>query len=178
LLISASELRIGTARKFARMTKKILFFICPDCHLESTLVQKYGQDIYFLTALGSVFDLSDTSFIHDLDSLVERELISEIVIINDSCCTFLTNTVLPKAGYSTKVEEVLKKLFHHNADRFEYLKTDKKLELLAKLNTYRQLYEFFDVPLLGKKIEKGLINVRGLVYDRSNKTFNNVSFNS
>lgn len=34
------------------MKKRELCSVCPDCHLEQALEEKFRQDAYFLTALG------------------------------------------------------------------------------------------------------------------------------
>lgn len=153
------------------MKKAKLYLICPDCHIEHALRNAFGEDAYFLTALGSVFDFSDFAYAEELNHLVHQEMISEIVIVNDTNCTFIKNTVLKEKNYSTKVEKELGKLQENNSEQFALLKAERQKELLAKLNIYRQAYELLDVAFIGGKIENGVTSISGLIYDRGSSKF-------
>ncbi len=153
------------------MKKGKVYLICPDCHIEQALRNEFGQDAYFLTALGSVFDFSEFDYAEALNHFINREMISEIIIVNDTNCTFIKNTICKENNCNTKAEQELKKLQKNNAEKFAPLDTNKQKELLTKLNIYRQAYELLDVAAIGGKVDDGLISVSGLIYNRDNSRF-------
>lgn len=153
------------------MKKRKLYLICPDCHIEQALRSEFGQDAYFLSALGSVFDFSEFDYAEALNHFISREMISEIIIVNDTNCTFIKNTICKENSCNTKAEQELRKLQENNAEKFIPLDTSKQKELLTKLNFYRQAYELGDVEVIGSKIDGGNIDVSGLIYNRDNSRF-------
>ncbi|MFD2933851.1 hypothetical protein [Spirosoma flavum] len=121
--------------------------------------------------MGSVFDFSDLDYAEALNHFINREMISEIVLVDDVSCTFIKNTILKTNNHYTKAEQKMSRLQKSNAERFALLDTDKQKELLAKLNFYRQSYELLDVAFIGGKIDDGSISTSGLICDRTNAKF-------
>jgi len=156
------------------MKKEKLYLICPDCHIEKIIRQKFGNDVYFLTALGSVFDISEFEYAEEVNRFINNEIILEIVIVNDIHCTFICNTVQRDKNYNTQAEKELTKLQENNKPKFELLDLDKRKELLAELNIYRQAYELLEVAFIGNKIKDGLLKLSGLIYNRENLTFKKI----
>lgn len=153
------------------MKKKKLYLICPDCHIEQVLRSKFGQDAYFLSALGSVFDFSEFDYAEALNDFISREMISEVIIVNVTNCTFIMNTICKKNSYNTKAEQELRRLQENNAERFILLGISEQEELLTKLNFYRQAYELLDLEAIGSKIDDGIISISGLIYNRNDFRF-------
>jgi len=153
------------------MKKNHLYLMCPDCHIEVTIDNQFCHNITSLTALGSVFDFSDLGLRQELDSFIDREKISHVIIVNDPHCTFIKNTILNQGKGKTTAEKELKRLQASNHEEFALLDTNAQQELLAKLNIYRQAYELLDLPFIGNKINNGQITVSGLIYDRISKNF-------
>jgi len=153
------------------MKKEKLYLICPDCHIEQPIRQKINNDAYFLTALGSVFDISEFEYAEEVNQIVNNEIISEIVIVNDIHCTFITNTVHKDKNHETKAEKVLEKLMENNSIEFKPLKLNQQKNHLAKLNIHRQAYDLLEVAFIGNKIRDRIIKISGLIYNREDKKF-------
>lgn len=153
------------------MKKGKLYLICPDCHLEYALRDTFSQDAYFLTALGAVFDFSKVDYVEVLNQFINREMISEIIIVNDINCTFIKNVIFRENNYNTRAEHELEKLKKNNAEKFFLLDTNKQKQLLAKLNIYRQAYELSDIDFMYGKINHKIISISGLIHDRDNASF-------
>lgn len=153
------------------MEKTKLYLICPDCHIEQSIRQKYGSNSYFLTALGAVFDVSEFEYIEEVNRLIDNETISEIVIVNDIHCTFICNAIEKNKNHGTKAEEVLENLIANNSYRFTKVGLVEQKKLLARLNIYRQGYDLLNVAFIGNKIADGAVGLSGLIYNRKNSTF-------
>ncbi|RYE27110.1 MAG: hypothetical protein EOP45_02275 [Sphingobacteriaceae bacterium] len=61
--------------------------------------------MYFLNALGSVFDFSELEYAAALDDLITREMIAEVINVNDTQCTFINNIAGGGMNYNTKAEQ-------------------------------------------------------------------------
>lgn len=153
------------------MKKEKLYLICPDCHIEQAIRQKHGSDSYFLTALGSVFDISEFEYAEEVNQFINNETISEIVIVNDVNCTFISNTIVKDKNHETKAEKVLQQLMLNNRSSFIQSEQADQKKLLARLNIYRQAYELLEVAFIGNKITDGIIDLSGLIYNRENSEF-------
>ena len=73
--------------------KRKLFFICPYSFLEPFLIRNFGEDTYFITALGIVFNLKEGGNADMLLEFIIRQNIDEIYLVNDVSCFFI-NKVL------------------------------------------------------------------------------------
>ncbi len=153
------------------MKKEKLYLICPDCHIEQAIRQKYGSDSYFLTALGSVFDISEFAYAEEVKQFINNQTISEIVIVNDVHCTFICNTIEKDKNYETNAERVLQQLMLNNSSSFNQSERSDQKRLLAKLNIYRQAYTLLDFAFIENKITDGIIDLSGLIYNRENAVF-------
>lgn len=153
------------------MKKEKLYLICPDCHIEQAIRKKYGSNSYFLTALGSVFDISEFEYAEEVNQFIKNETISEIVIVNDIHCTFIRNTIENDKNHETNAEKVLQQLMLNNTSAFNQCEQSDQKRLLARLNIYRQAYALLDVTFIGNKITDGIINLSGLIYNRENYEF-------
>ena len=145
-----------------------LFLICPDCYIERSIRAKYGNDSFFLTALGTVFDIDTFEYVEEVSQFISNEEVGSIFIVNDYKCTFIQNALFHKKDFNTKSEQVLKYLIRSNReDITSLISADDKAIELAKLNIYRQAFELMEVAFIGNRIQDGLIKVFGLVYDLS-----------
>jgi hypothetical protein len=151
--------------------KNKLYLICPDCNTEYAIKDQFKSNIFLLTALGVVFDFSSMEASYNLDDFINRETITEIVIVNDSNCTFIESTIHNRIKYNTVAEKELEKLQINNLEKFESLNIQEQQVLLAKLNTYRQAFDLLEVPFIGPKIDDKQVAISGLIYDRDNNKF-------
>ncbi|RLD74687.1 MAG: hypothetical protein DRJ07_19450 [Bacteroidetes bacterium] len=152
------------------MKKQNLFLICPECYIENAIRDKYG-DSYFLTALGTVFNIDEFEYAEEVNQFITNESIGTIYIVNDSSCTFIKNTIEGVNNSNTQAERVLKSIINNNKKQFDGLSDKKQLMKLARLNTYRQAYELLNVAFIGNKIKDNHIKLKGLIYDRASSHF-------
>jgi len=153
------------------MEKEKLYLICPDCHIEQSIRQTFGNDSYFLTALGTVFNMTEFEYAEEVNQFINNETISEIIIVNDIQCTFICNTINKDKNHDTRAERELEKLMTNNNSKFDSIEKIEQNKLLAKLNIYRQYYELLDVAFIGNKINDEIIKVSGLIYNRIDSSF-------
>ncbi|MCK0159075.1 carbonic anhydrase [Allomuricauda sp. F6463D] len=149
-----------------------LFLICPDCYIEQSIRAKYGNNSFFLTALGSVFGIETFEYVEEVSQFISNEEVSSIFLVNDYKCSFIQNALFHKNDFNTKSEQVLKLLLKSNREDITSMKSvDDKAIRLAKLNIYRQAFEIMEVAFIGNRVQDGLIKVIGLVYDRDKDKF-------
>jgi len=151
-----------------------LYLICPDCQIENAIRHKFGNDAYFLTALGSVFDISEFEYAEEVNQFINKEIIKEIIIVNDFDCTFIINAIKKQGDHNTKAEKELLLLQNTNISEFRNLDYEEQKITLVKLNICRQAYALLDVAFIGNKIKDGSINVNGLIYNRKMSFFEKI----
>lgn len=119
--------------------KNKLFLICPASQTEALIKEQYGQEVFFLTALGAAFNFQEINYLEALENFLKREAIEEIFIVNDTSCPLIKSVLEQEKGFDTKAEQVLLNLL---IDSYSTIMagdslTDKKKNL-AKLNIQRQ----------------------------------------
>jgi carbonic anhydrase len=152
-----------------------LFLVCPDCFIEQKIRNKYGNNSFFLTALGTVFYIDSFEYAEEVNTFLSCKDIKELIIVNDTRCTFIKNTLGVKNN-QTKVEQRLAELYLKNYDSFETIesKVDQRTHL-EKLNIYRQVHELRQTAFLSSKIKNGDIEVKGLIYNRDMDEFTEIT---
>jgi carbonic anhydrase len=158
------------------MNKARLFLICPGCHIENAIRKHFDGSLFFLTALGSVFDTSGLSYASGMNELLINENISEIIIVNDSSCKFIRAVLNNEKGFDTEAEEVLQVL--HSTCQIE-IWSEKKLSRrafkLAELNVKQQAQSLKETAYIGNKIDNKEIGIKGVIYEREKKSFSEIS---
>jgi carbonic anhydrase len=135
-----------------------LFFSCPDCYIEHKIRSKFGGNIFFLTALGAVFNSTDSIVIESIHLLIEQEKITEIYIVNDTSCRFVESVIKVEKGYNTSSEMKYRKLLSCNLEVFNHLvETKVPCTELAKLNLISKKNRFME-RAQSKEILIGQIN--------------------
>jgi carbonic anhydrase len=152
-----------------------LFLICPECSIEQKIRNVYGDNSFFLTALGTVFHIDSFEYAEEVNMFLSGEDVKELIIVNDVKCTFIENTLGSK-NHQTKAEQRLAELYLKHYDSFDAIesKADKAIHL-AKLNIYRQAYELTQTAFLNSKIEHGNIEIKGLIFNRETNEFTDVT---
>jgi hypothetical protein len=157
------------------MNKK-LFFICPIAQLENKIRDKYGDEVYFMTALGSVFQTHNIDFTEEVCDFIRREAIEEIYIVNDTNCPFIQNVLFENRSFQSTAEEALIKLLIENYSLIN-AKTEiiDKVKCLMELNIQRQIDHFTSNTLLNNLIQSNGIEIYGLIHSKTEQTV--LSFN-
>lgn len=151
--------------------KKKLYLICPECFIEEKIRREFGNHTFFLTALGTVFNMTNFEYAEEVNDLLNRESISDICIVNDVECSFLKNACTKNHPSNTRAEQVLNSLYESNEDKFESLRPEQQQKILARLNIIRQAKELIKIPIIGNKISNQTIKLSGLLYDRKAQEF-------
>ncbi len=148
-----------------------LFLVCPECNLEPKIREKFGSDAFFMTALGSVFDMTDLQLAEYVYDLVLNENISCIYVVNDVRCTFILNTVCTHKTHHTRAERTFFSLYHSHKHPFKDFPRSTHAYLLAQYNILRQAKELMHMAYIGDLIKKESLHIKGLVYMRNKNRF-------
>jgi carbonic anhydrase len=147
--------------------KNKLFLICSKNNLEHFVRVKYGDKSYFLNVLGAVFNPRQSSSFNELISIITKEDIKELFIVNDISCTLIDNTFKHSIP-TTYAEKVLLDLVIDNYTNFASLNSlkDKKM-LLAELNVKRQMDELLSSDYLLQQVVLQKLRIKGLVTSKA-----------
>lgn len=155
-----------------------LFLVCPFSGMEGFIRHKYGNDVFFVTAMAGAFNFQNDEYKSIIQEFIERESINEIIIANDACCRFINNVLNNKKEVKSYAEDVLKKLF---SDNYFYNLQDKSLaeqaEALATLNVKHQVHELKNSGLI-KSSSFQEVKIKGLVTNKANNLIKEIHFNS
>lgn len=156
--------------------KNKLFLICPDCQIDHFIKEKYGNDIFFLTALGAVFNFNEVNYIEAIADFMERESIAEIFIVNDTSCRFIKSILEKEKGYGTYAEHVLLNLLIDNYSNIMVSSSlmDKK-KTLMELNIQRQALEILSNELFLPQIVQAKIRLKGLITTKAENKIKEVN---
>jgi hypothetical protein len=111
---------------------------------------------------------SEYEYWKNLNEIMSKKEISEIVIINDFNCTFIGETLAEKSAYKTNAFHKLLNLKIDNMDLIN-IETDnsKKQGILSELNIATQLENLSkEAPISNRDIL-----ISAYVYDRNNDSF-------
>lgn len=153
-----------------------LFLICPECNIEHALRAQFGDDIYCMTSLGAVFDISSFANAEEANQMIAKETITKIFVVNDVECKFIRNTIYEDKYNWTVAESVLEIIHQENAAEFAPMDPTQQQKLLAKLNIQRQVRDLLEVAFIGNKIRDNYLKVTGLIYDRKDASFEKLEF--
>ncbi len=156
-----------------------LFLICPFSCLENILQAKYGNDIYFLTSLGAIFQFDEIEYVSELKSFIIREQIKEIYIVNETSCKFINGVINKNKQYGLKSEKLIEKLYLENY--FLDFKNQPKLvqqNKLAELNILNQANSLMNSSLLKSFIVEFDIVINGLITNKEIELFQEIKISN
>ena len=158
--------------------KKNLFFICPDGHLEHFIREKYGDNVFFVTALGAVFNFNDIDYSKSLSDFIIRESITDIFIVNDTSCRFIKNVLENEKSFETFSEHTLSKLLISNYSIVtDNTSVTNKKKALAELNVKRQIEELMNDTLLLQQIIHDKISIQGIITTKAENKWIEINSN-
>ncbi|AEE54331.1 hypothetical protein [Haliscomenobacter hydrossis] len=158
------------SRNRSQTTSNKLFLVCPFSRLEPFIRENYGDNVYFLTALGTHFQADDAGYVKKVVDFILREGIRELYVVNDTSCRFINKTLKREPGFGTKAEYLLKQIYLEN-----YLKVRQNNDLreqqvkLAALNVYRQMHVLLHHKVLSRLCLKHNITIHGVVTSKETK---------
>ena len=141
-----------------------LFFICPFSQLEHFIRDKFGDDVFFITALGVVFQFEDANYAEVIRDFIKRENITDIFVVNDTSCRFIKRVLEKEKGIEIISEEIMINLLIENYS--VVMQTNSLIEqkkTLAELNIMRQVKEILSNELFLQPIVQNKISIKGLI---------------
>ncbi len=155
-----------------------LFFICPFSQLEHFIREKYGDDVFFITALGAVFQFEDVNYTEVMRDFINRENITDIFIVNDTSCRFIKSVLEKEKGFGTFSEEAMINLLIDNYSvvmQTQSLNEQKKK--LAELNIRRQVKEILSNEMFLQTIIQENVRIKGLITTKAENKLIELNFN-
>ncbi len=147
-----------------------LFLICPDCYLEVPLRKIFGENSFFLTALGIAFDLDNFETLEEVNQFIMAENINEIVLVNDHQCTFVKSAIKNEIRFNTKAEKILIEIANSDEDIKSIENETLKCKQISKVNLKRLAYELTESAFIGNKINDGEIVLKGIIFNRADNS--------
>lgn len=155
-----------------------LFLICPFSQLEHFIRERYGDDVFFITALGDVFEFEDANYAEVIRDFIKRENITDIFVVNDTSCRFIKRVLEKEKGFETFSEEVMINLLIDNYS--VVMQTNSLIEqkkTLAELNIMRQVKEILSNELFLQQIVQNKISIKGLITAKAENKLIELNFN-
>ena len=150
-------------KKSDNMNNK-LFLVCPFSCMENVIIQKYGDDVFFITGIAAGLQLNEEGYAAVIKDFISRENITEVFIVNDTSCRFINNVLNNENSFGTHSETVIQNLFDENFYSLLKGKTlNEQQVILAELNIKRQAKEMMKPDLFLNQITKGKICIKGLI---------------
>lgn len=161
------------------MMNNKLFLICPFSCLENKLQSKYGEDIYFLTSLGAVFQFNENEYLLELKQFLIREKINEICIVNDTSSRFINGIIKKNNLYGIKSEKIIEELYlaHYQSD-FHNQPLIAQQKKLAELNIKNQANSLIQSNILGNFIVECNIVINGLIISNEKEIFQEINISN
>ena len=155
-----------------------LFLICPFSQLEHFIREKYGDDVFFITAPGAVFQFEDVNYTEVMRDFINRENITDIFIVNDTSCRFIKSVLEKEKGFGTFSEEAIINLLIDNYS--VVMQTQSLIEqkkTLAELNIRRQVSEILSNELFLQTIIQENVGIKGLITTKAENKLIELNFN-
>lgn len=144
--------------------KNSLFLVCPFSNMENFIRQKFGQDVFFLTAMAGQSQLDELRYTEAVLELIEREQISELFLVNDTSCRFLNALLAGKPLHGSTAETTLEQLLVDNYFEIKAAATrSAQLKKFAAINLKTQLQEMENNALLKAWIAENRLEIKGLI---------------
>ena len=140
--------------------------------MESKIIKHFGEDCYFLTSLGSIFNYDEYGFMEEVNGLVKSKEIEHIYIVNSTHCTFVRNTIHGVLNYPTDAEKELSELMLKYWDEIDSTaSSDTKSILLINKSMASEETKISQSAFVGDKITNKHIGISGLIYHKNEDAF-------
>ena len=147
--------------------------------MEPFLRKKYGIDIFFLTAIGAVFQDSEVDYLTVLKDFIIQQKIKTIYIVMDTSCIFINGFIQSKERFGTKSDQTFEDLYiDYYFSHFEGKSLMDQKHNLASLNIEKQINEILNSAIIGPYISEFNISVRGIVSIKEKNELNEVKINN
>ena len=145
-----------------------LFIVCPFSDMENFIRRKYGSDVFFVSAMGTIFDSHESSIHETIKQLLTHQKVTALYLVSDTSCRFLNNALNSICRYSSYPDSTIQKLLINNHAKWTQNKTkDNQQTLLAELILKHQAAGLQQHNLLSEGLEDK-ISVTGLITSKKN----------
>ncbi len=132
--------------------------------MENFIREKYGDDIFFITAMGTVLQLDEAEYLETIKQFIDRENITEIFVVSDTSCRFINNALKNEIGSGNYSETVIQNLLRDNYALVMNEKTIEQQQIkLAQLIANYQTSELKKPECFQQEIILNKILIRELV---------------
>ena len=156
-----------------------LFLVCPFSCMENFIRQKFGDNVFFITAMAAVFQFNETEYLKSIKDLIEREEIQEIIIASDTSCRFINGVLNDEKEFGSYAETQIKNILLENVDGLTNSnRIADKQKIIAQFIIKNQAQELSKHYLFRSEILKNKIVVKGIVTTKSNNEIVEINFNN
>lgn len=145
-----------------------LFLVCPFSCMENFIRQKYGADVFFLTAMAGIFQWDNKEWVEKIKYFISSEKINEIFILSDVSCRFINAAINNEKINGFIAEIIIQKLLHNNYDIVSENRIIHEQQIkLAELIVNHQAIKIMDVMGLQQEIIQNNIVVHELITSKN-----------
>jgi carbonic anhydrase len=156
--------------------KNKLFIVCPFSQMELFLQKKYGNEIYFITALASIMQWNQKEDMDAIRDFIIRESVQEIYLVHDTGCRFINNIITKHKLYGLLSEEIIQNIYvEHYLSDFENKELSVQQFKLAELSIKYQAEEITKSDVLGIQIIEDAILLKGLITSKKKNLFKEIN---
>jgi carbonic anhydrase len=156
--------------------KNKLFIVCPFSQMELFLQKKYGNEIYFITALASIMQWNQKEDMDAIRDFIIRESVQEIYLVHDTGCRFINNIITKHKLYGLPSEEIIQNIYvEHYLSDFENKELSVQQFKLAELSIKYQAEEITKSDVLGIQIIEDAILLKGLITSKKKNLFKEIN---
>ena len=155
-----------------------LFLVCPFSFMENFIRQKYGDDVFFMTAMATVMHF-EREEISAIKLFIEREKVQEIIITSDTSCRFINGALKCEKEFGSYAETQIKNIVLENEDALAKTNSEEeKQKIIANSIVKNQAQEIRSSNLFLSEIFKSKIIIKGIITTKSNNEIIELNFNS
>lgn len=155
-----------------------LFLVCPFSCMENFIREKYGDDVFFMTAMGAVLRF-DSEEISAIKLFIEREKIREIIIASDTSCRFINGILKNEKEFGSHAETQIKNIVLENKNALAKANSEvEKQKIIANALIKNQAQEICSPDFFLSEIFINKIAVKGIITTKSKNEIIELNFNS
>ena len=159
------------------MNNKLLL-VCPFSMMENFIRERYGDDVFFITAMAAVLHF-DGEEISAIKKYIKKEKIQKIIIASDTSCRFINRALKNEKELGSYSETIINKIILQN--RAALTKTnseEEKQKIIANSIVKNQVQEICNPDLFLSEILKNKIAVMGIITTKSNNELTELNYNN
>ena len=155
-----------------------LFLVCPFSSVEPLIQNRYGKDIFFLTAPASLFKFEEEAYLQEVRHFIAKNRPEHIYIVHDTSCRFLRGIILGQEQPAVAACTSIRDIFQRNLQTIMRApELEAKVEKLAECCMIQQTIHLIQPHVLGNEIMKYGIQIKGLITNRQSDDYRELDIN-